>query len=225
MIRLRDVSFHYDAGAPGAAAPVALRQISFEIPQGGFRWLLGPSGAGKSSLLRLLALGARPSTGTLDVLGNSIGHAGRATLARLRRRIGIVHQDFRLLPDLPVFDNIALPLRLQHRPENEVRDEVHAILDWVGLGARAAARPPQLSGGEQQRVAIARAVIHRPALVLADEPTNALDESQANRLMELFRDLSGLGTTILVATHNDALIRRYPAHELELAQGRLVRDG
>lgn len=226
MIRLRDVGFRYDAsGASGASAPVALRQISFEVPQGGFRWLLGPSGAGKSSLLRLLSLGARPSAGTLEVLGSTIGHASRAALARLRRRIGVVHQDFRLLPDLPVFDNIALPLRLQRRPEDEVRDEVHAILDWVGLASRATALPPQLSGGEQQRVAIARAVIHRPALMLADEPTNALDEFQANRLMELFRDLSDLGTTILVATHNDSLIRRYPAHELELAQGRLVRDG
>nr|WP_220790245.1 ATP-binding cassette domain-containing protein [Gluconacetobacter takamatsuzukensis] len=202
-----------------------MRQLSFEVPQGGFRWLLGPSGAGKSSLLRLLALGARPTSGMLEILGSDIGHASRTALARLRRRIGVVHQDFRLLPDLPVFDNIALPLRLQHRPEDEVHDEVHAILDWVGLASRAEARPPQLSGGEQQRVAIARAVIHRPALVLADEPTNALDEYQANRLMELFRDLSGLGTTILVATHNDALIRRYPAHELELAQGRLVRNG
>mgnify|MGYP003365791837 FL=1 len=226
MIRLRDVGFRYDAsGASGASAPIALRQISFTVPQGGFRWLLGPSGAGKSSLLRLLALGARPTAGTLEILGSNIGHASRAALARLRRRIGIVHQDFRLLPDLPVFDNIALPLRLQRRPEDEVRDAVHALLDWVGLASRATALPPQLSGGEQQRVAIARAVIHRPALMLADEPTNALDELQANRLMELFRDLSGLGTTILVATHNESLIRRYPAHELELAEGRLVRDG
>lgn len=222
MIRLRDVSFRYDTAAPGGAA---LRQVSFDVPQGGFRWLLGPSGAGKSSLLRLLALGARPTSGRLEVLGAAVDGARRAALARLRRRIGIVQQDFRLLPDLPVFDNIALPLRLQRRPEDEIRDEVRAILDWVGLGERAASRPPQLSGGEQQRVAIARAVIHRPALILADEPTNALDEYQAGRLMELFRDLAGLGTTIVVATHNDTLIRRYPAHALELAQGRLVRDG
>ncbi|WP_323990546.1 ATP-binding cassette domain-containing protein [Nguyenibacter sp. L1] len=222
MIRLRDVSFRYDTAGPGGAA---LRLVSFDVPQGGFRWLLGPSGAGKSSLLRLLALGARPTSGRLEVLGAAVDGARRAALARLRRRIGIVQQDFRLLPDLPVFDNIALPLRLQRRPEDEIRDEVRAILDWVGLGERAASRPPQLSGGEQQRVAIARAVIHRPALILADEPTNALDEYQAGRLMELFRDLAGLGTTIVVATHNDTLIRRYPAHALELAQGRLVRDG
>ncbi|ACI52802.1 ABC transporter related [Gluconacetobacter diazotrophicus PA1 5] len=229
MIRLRDVSFRYGDGAAdgggGASGGAALRRISFDVPQGGFRWLLGPSGAGKSSLLRLLSLGARPTSGGMDILGSAIEHARRATLARLRQRIGIVHQDFRLLPDLPVFDNVALPLRLQHRPEDEIRDEVEAILSWVGLGARAASRPPQLSGGEQQRVAIARAVIHRPALILADEPTNALDDAQASRLMELFQDLSGLGTTIVVATHNDALIRRYPAHELELAQGRLARDG
>jgi cell division transport system ATP-binding protein len=237
VIRLRDVSFRYDGGGdhaesrggagPGSATfgSAALRQLSFDVPQGGFRWLLGPSGAGKSSLLRLLALSERPTSGSLEILGNTVEHARRATLARLRRRIGIVHQDFRLLPDLPVFDNVALPLRLQHRPEDDISDEVHAILDWVGLGRRAASRPPQLSGGEQQRVAIARAVIHRPALILADEPTNALDDYQASRLMELFQDLSDLGTTILVATHNDTLIRRYPAHALELAQGRLVRDG
>ncbi|MBB2200299.1 cell division ATP-binding protein FtsE [Gluconacetobacter tumulisoli] len=230
MIRLRDVSFRYEGTArDGAREAVqggaALRQLSFDVPQGGFRWLLGPSGAGKSSLLRLLHLAVRPTSGRMEILGVEMDQARRAGLARLRRRIGVVHQDFRLLPDLPVFDNIALPLRLQHRPEDEIRDEVLSILDWVGLRARAAARPPQLSGGEQQRVAIARAVIHRPALVLADEPTNALDDQQANRLMELFQDLAGLGTTIVVATHNDGLVRRYPSHELELAHGRLVRDG
>ncbi|GBQ90179.1 cell division ATP-binding protein FtsE [Gluconacetobacter johannae DSM 13595] len=226
MIRLHDVSFRHegvrdDVREDGAA----LRRLSFDVPQGGFRWLLGPSGAGKSSLLRLLHLAARPTSGRMEILGMDMDRTRRAALARLRRRIGVVHQDFRLLPDLPVFDNIALPLRLQHRPEDEVRDEVLSILDWVGLRARATAHPPHLSGGEQQRVAIARAVIHRPALVLADEPTNALDDQQASRLMELFQDLAGLGTTIVVATHNDGLVRRYPAHELELAHGRLVRDG
>lgn len=221
MFRLHDVSYAYGGNRAGVAA---LSHISLDVAQGEFRWLLGPSGAGKSSLLSILSLEVQASAGMVEILGVPVMQARRSNLARLRRRIGTVWQDFRLLPDLSVFDNVALPLRLQHRAEDEIAHEVHAIMKWVGLENRLDARPPQLSGGEQQRVAIARAVIYRPALLLADEPTNALDERQAGRLMAMFHRLAELGTTIVVATHNDAIVEKYPAPAIELAHGHMVRD-
>jgi cell division transport system ATP-binding protein len=218
MIRLDGVGLRY-----GSADPV-LRDISFSVAEGGFRWLLGPSGAGKSSLLRLLYLAKRPSAGTLSVLGQDIGSAARRELPPLRRQIGVVFQDFRLMPHLSAFDNVALPLRLAGRPEGQIRADVDEMLRWVGLQPRAGARPAELSGGEQQRTAIARAVINRPNLLLADEPTGNLDEVQADRLMQLLGEMNRLGATVIVATHNDALVQRYPARSLRLEAGQLVQD-
>jgi cell division transport system ATP-binding protein len=137
----------------------------------------------------------------------------------------MVFQDFRLLPHLTAFDNVALPLRIAGRPEGQVRADVMEMLRWVGLAGKAECRPPLLAGGEQQRVAIARAVVGRPSLLLADEPTGNLDEVQAERLMVLLKELNRLGTTVVVASHNDALVRRHPGHRLRLDQGRLVDDG
>ena len=223
MVRLEEVGLRYWAGA--RAAPEILRDIDFAIGPGGFRWLLGPSGAGKTSLLRLLSLAARPSRGTLTVLGADIGRATRGALPAMRRRIGMVYQDFRLLPHLTAFDNVALPLRLAGRPEGQIAADAGEMLRWVGLAPKARARPAELSGGEQQRVAIARAVAGRPSLLLADEPTGNLDEAQAERLMTLLAELNRLGTTVVVATHNDALVARHPGRALVLEQGRLVEDG
>ena len=219
MIRLDSVGLQ--AGRQG---PAILHDLSFTVPPGGFRWMLGASGAGKTSLLRLLTLAVRPTSGHLDVLGTAIENASRRDLPRLRRRIGVVYQDFRLLPHLSAFDNVALPLRLAGRPEGQVRADVDEILRWVSLTRRADARPAALSGGEQQRVAIARAVITRPALLLADEPTGNLDDAQAERLMQLLQELNRLGTTVVVATHSMGLVNRYPARALVLENGRLVRD-
>ena len=202
-----------------------LHDLNFAIAEGGFRWLLGPSGAGKTSLLRLLTLAVRPTTGQLNLLGAAVERARRAELPLLRRRIGTVFQDFRLLPHLSAFDNVALPLRLAGRPEGQVRADVSEMLRWVSLTGRAEALPPELSGGEQQRVAIARAVVTRPALLLADEPTGNLDDVQAERLMQLLRELNRLGTTVVVATHSTTLVQRYPGRALVLEQGRLVHDG
>ena len=143
-------------------------------------------------------------------------------MPRLRRRIGVVFQDFRLLVHLSAFDNVALPLRIAGRPEGQIRADVTEMLRWVGLGAKLAIRPLELSGGEQQRVAIARAVIARPSLLLADEPTGNLDDAQAERLMGLFKELNRLGTTVVVATHNDALVARHKAPALRLDHGRLA---
>ena len=222
MIRLQDVELRIGSGS---IAPIVLRDISFSVPQGGFRWLLGASGAGKSSLLRVLHLAARPSAGRLELFGVPLHRARRRQLSRLRRRMGVVFQDFRLLPELDVFDNVALPMRLAGVGEARIRTDVNEMLGWLGLGRKLAARPGELSGGEQQRVAIARAVVLRPPLLLADEPTGSLDSAQATRLMELLLELNQLGSTVVVATHNDQLVRRFPAPSLRLERGRLVEDG
>ena len=218
MIRLERIGLRYGR----AGSPEVLRDISFHVPAGGFRWLLGPSGAGKSSLLRLLQLAVRPSSGRLLLLGADVRTLNRQGLQRLRRRIGMVFQDFRLLQHLSAFDNVALPLRIAGRPEGPVRADVTEMLRWVGLAEKMQVPPSQLSGGDQQRVAIARAVINRPSLLLADEPTGNLDEEQSRRLMQLLRELNRLGTTMVVATHNEALVARYPAPALSLLRGQLV---
>ena len=145
-------------------------------------------------------------------------------MPRLRRRIGVVFQDFRLLPHLTAFENVALPLRLAGNTDAQIQADVTELLRWVGLARKLHTIPDELSGGEQQRVAIARAVIGRPSLLLADEPTGNLDEAQAERLMILLRELNRLGTTVVVASHNDALVNRYPASSLRLDHGRLVHE-
>ncbi len=227
MVRFDDVWLKYRREALGGdtAGHDVLRDISFEIPDGGFRWLTGPSGAGKTSLLKLIYLGEHPSRGRIDILGTNAAKISRRDAALLRRRIGVVYQDFRLLPHLSAYDNVALPMRLARRNESHIHADVAEILRWVGLAGRLEARPDELSGGEQQRVAIARAVVGRPKLLVADEPTGNLDDDQAQRLMTLITALNRLGTTVVVATHNLSLVARYPAPRLDIADGRLVRHG
>ncbi|NOG71362.1 cell division ATP-binding protein FtsE [Roseicella sp. DB1501] len=220
MVRFAEVGLRY-----GGAGPEVLRDLSFVLEGGSFHWLLGASGAGKSSLLRLMQLSARPSRGEVEVLGVALSGARRSALPALRRRIGVVYQDFRLLPYLPVFDNVALPLRVAGRAEPQVRADVTEMLRWVGLAAKAGSHPAALSGGEQQRVAIARAVVMRPALLVADEPTGNLDVPQARRVLSLLHEMHRLGTTVVVATHAETLIAEYPAPALRLAEGRLVAHG
>jgi cell division transport system ATP-binding protein len=222
MVRFDSVGLRYPLPGSDAAGRDALRGISFTLAEGSFHWLLGPSGAGKTSLLRLMHLALRPTRGEIELLGQRISALRRAGLPRLRRRIGVVHQDFRLLPHLSAFDNVALPLRIAGRPEAQLRADVTEILRWVGLAQHAAARPPALSGGEQQRVAIARAVVIRPALLVADEPTGNLDPDQAARVMTLLSELHRLGTTVIVASHATALVEAFPAPALQLLGGRLV---
>ncbi len=221
MVRFEMVGLSYGRTGTGQAGPEVLHDLTFDLPDGAFRWLLGPSGAGKTSLLRLMYLAERPTRGRLSLLGVDIDRAERGALPRLRRRIGVVFQDFRLLPHLSAFDNVALPLRIAGRPDGQVRADVSEMLRWVGLARKLGASPAELSGGEQQRVAIARAVIARPSLLLADEPTGNLDDTQAGRLMQLFKELNRLGTTVVVATHNDSLVARHPAPALMLEHGRL----
>jgi len=224
MVRFTAVGLRYPS-PDGAIGPEALADLTFTLPEGSFTWLLGASGAGKSSLLRLMHLALLPTRGELEVLGERVRRDRRAALPALRRRIGVVFQDFRLLPYLSAFDNVALPLRLAGRSEASLRPDVTEMLRWVGLQGRELALPQQLSGGEQQRIAIARAVVTRPALLVADEPTGNLDSHQARRLLALLTQMNRLGTTVVVATHSEDLVAQFSAPALVLEEGRVVHHG
>jgi cell division transport system ATP-binding protein len=199
-----------------------LSDVSFTLFPGSFYFLTGASGAGKSSLLKMLYLAQRPSRGVIRMFGTDIVTVPRNRLPAFRRRIGTVFQDFRLVPHLSAFDNIALPLRVSGVAESEIRKPVSDMIDWVGLDHRAEARPASLSGGEQQRVAIARAVISRPEILVADEPTGNVDPEMALKLLRLFEALNRLGTTVVVATHDVHLLQKVPESLImRLDKGRL----
>jgi cell division transport system ATP-binding protein len=218
VVRFDNVGMRYGDG------PEVLHDVTFELASGAFAFLTGPSGAGKSTLLKLVYLAERPTRGLIHLLGADIATTPRRGLPELRRRIGVVFQDFRLIDHLSAFDNVALPLRVAGAREARVRDEVAELLHWVGLGEHMDSRPPALSGGQQQRIAIARAVIARPRLLVADEPTGNVDDKMALRLMHLFEELNRHGTTVLVATHNDALVARFGHRRLRLEAGELVPE-
>jgi cell division transport system ATP-binding protein len=206
---------------PGAAE--ILRDVPVSIEAGSFRFVTGPSGAGKSSLLRLLYLGLRPTRGRVLAFGRDVATIARADMPEIRRRIGVVFQDCRLLAHLDVFDNVALPLRLGGGDPARVKGNVDELLDWVGLADKRHALPMTLSGGEQQRVAIARAVIARPELIIADEPTGNVDDAMAARLLYLFDEMHRNGTAVVIATHNAALVTRRPDAAWHLEHGTLYR--
>ena len=210
-----------DAGLAYAATPV-LSGLSFALAPGSFTWLVGPSGAGKSSLLRLMSGGLPPSAGHVEIFGRDIRTLPRAERPGLRRQIGIVWQDFRLLDHLSAFDNVALPLRIAGRDEARIAEDVGEMLEWVGLSAKMHVRPKALSGGEQQRVAVARAIVPGPRLLLADEPTGNLDAQAAERIVKLFQEMNRLGTSVVVATHSRTLVQRHPAATLRLQDGRIA---
>jgi len=218
VIRFENVGLRYGMG------PEVLRDISFHVEPGSFHFLTGPSGAGKTSLLRLLFLALRPTRGLITLFDNDVATVSRDALPSLRRRIGVVFQDFRLLDHMSTFENIALPLRVSGRPPASYRNDVIELLKWVGLGERMASLPPVLSGGEKQRAAIARAVIGQPELLLADEPTGNVDPQMATRLLRLFIELNRLGTTVIIATHDLGLMDQFDAPRLILADGHLEYD-
>ncbi len=201
--------------------PEVLKNINFAFRRGSMHFLTGKSGAGKTSLLSMLYLAQKPTSGTLKVFGNNISLTDRDTLAFLRRRIGVVFQDFRLLDHLSVFDNVALPLRIRGMKEKEIRKRVIELLAWVELTDNMYAKSSEISGGEKQRAAIARAVINRPELLLADEPTGNVDNEIANKLMKLFAELNRLGTTVVIATHSNELMERYNYPRIQLKDGNL----
>ncbi len=215
MIKFEHIGLRYGIG------PEILSDINFTLDPGSFHFLSGPSGSGKTSLMSLLYLGRKPTRGMITMFGQSTGSLSRAQLAAQRRRIGVVFQDFRLLTHMSAFDNVALPLRIAGKNEKEIRSNVDELLDWVGLGDAKRALPNTLSGGQQQRIAIARAVITRPRLLLADEPTGNLDDEIGMRLMNLFDQLNRMGTTVVIATHNQHIMETFKHPRLMLDQGKL----
>jgi cell division transport system ATP-binding protein len=211
IVRFENVGLRYGLG------PEVLQDISFTLTRGSFHFLIGESGAGKSSLLKLIYLALKPSRGLISLFGHDIPTTPRPNLPALRRRVGVVFQEFKLLNHLSAYDNVALPLRVAGAKESVVKKHVSELLTWVGLKSHMQARPPTLSGGQQQRVSIARAVIARPRLLLADEPTGNVDDVMGFRLMHLFEELNRLGTTVVIATHNMKVVE-------SLGHGRLLLD-
>ncbi|MCS4503009.1 Cell division ATP-binding protein FtsE [wastewater metagenome] len=218
MIRLEAVGKRY----PGERD--ALRQVSLHLRPGELGFLTGPSGAGKSTLLRLVPLLERPSQGRVVVGGVDLGRLARRRIPYLRRGIGMIFQDHRLLADRTVFDNVALPLVIAGTPRRELGRRVRAALDKVDLLRYERAQPETLSSGEQQRVGIARAVVRRPPVLLADEPTGNLDPALSAEIMTLFRRFSELGVTTLIATHDVDLVERLGHRRISLSEGRVVAD-
>ena len=219
IVRFENVGMRYRLGAE------VLHDVSFSLPAGSFHFLTGPSGAGKSSLMRLMYLAHRPSRGSISMFGRDVSTVPRTELAALRRRIGVVFQDFRLIDHLSALDNVALPLRVAGAKEGQIRNHVAELLKWVGLESQTDDKPTTLSGGEQQRVAIARAVIARPQILLADEPTGNVDDDIAIRLMYLLEELNKIGTTVVVATHNESLIERFKHPCFHVEDGLLSGPG
>ncbi|MEE4237704.1 MAG: cell division ATP-binding protein FtsE [Anderseniella sp.] len=213
MVRFENVGLRYGTG------PEVLKDLNLTLETGSFSFLTGASGAGKTSLMRMLFLALKPTRGMITLFGENVGALPRTRLPDLRRRIGVVFQEFRLLDHLTTFENVALPLRIRGQKLNDYRDNVMELLDWVGLDHHANSYPPVLSGGEKQRAAIARAVVSSPELLLADEPTGNVDPALALRLMKLFRQLNQFGTTVLIATHDTHLLQTFDVPVLRLANG------
>ena len=216
MVRFENVGLRYGIGDE------ILHDLTFAIEPQSFQFLTGPSGAGKTTLLKLMLLSLKPTRGLISLFGEDATTLDKDAITALRRRIGVVFQDFRLLDHLTTYENVALPLRVQGRDDSSYRGEVVELLRWVGLGERMHVLPPVLSGGEKQRAAIARALIARPELLLADEPTGNVDPTLARRLLRLFVELNKSGTSIVIATHDLALMDQFEdARRLVLGHGRL----
>ncbi len=216
LVRFNNVGLRYGMGSE------VLRDLTFTIEPQSFQFLTGPSGAGKTTLLRLILLSLQPTRGFISLFGQDAAALDQDQITALRRRIGVVFQDFRLLEHLTTYENVALPLRVQGRDESSYRAEVVELLGWVGLGDRMHVLPAVLSGGEKQRAAIARALIVRPELLLADEPTGNVDPSLARRLLRLFLELHRSGTSVVIATHDLGLMDQFDgARRLVLGDGRL----
>ena len=219
IVRFEGVGMRY------GRSPEVLQDVSFELQPGSFHFLTGPSGAGKSSLLKLIYLAHRPSRGRVSLFGRDVLSVSRREMPAMRRRIGVVFQEYRLLDHVSVFDNAALPLRLSGQKPSAYQGDVAELLTWVGLGRRFTQLPPTLAGGEKQRLAIARAVVGRPDLLLADEPTGNVDRQMGMRILRLLIELNKLGATILVASHDQDLVARSGMPVMELDQGRLTGRG
>ena len=215
MIKFENVGLRY-----GLETEV-LSDLTFQIAPKSFQFLTGPSGAGKTSLLRLMLLSLKPTRGLVSLFGKEATRITAAEMPSIRRRIGVVFQDFRLLEHLTTYENVALPLLVRGKEETDYRSDVTELLKWVGLGDRMHVLPPVLSGGEKQRAAIARALIDQPAILLADEPTGNVDPPLARRLLRLFVELHRSGTSVVIATHDLGLMDQFNARRMVLNEGRL----
>jgi cell division transport system ATP-binding protein len=216
LVRFENVGLRYGMGTE------VLRDISFAVEPQSFQFLTGPSGAGKTTLLRLILMSLRPTRGFISLFGQDVSLMGKDEISAIRRRVGVVFQDFRLLDHLTTYENVALPLFVQGQEDRTYRPQVIELLRWVGLGDHIHAYPPVLSGGEKQRAAIARALIVQPELLLADEPTGNVDPTLARRLLRLFMELNKSGTSVIIATHDLALMDQFDsAKRFVLGEGRL----
>jgi len=216
LVQFEHVSLSY------APDHVVLSELTFGLPEGGFYFLTGKSGAGKTSLLRLLTCAEKPSSGKIFLFGTDVTFAARQELTELRRQMGVVFQDFRLIPNLTALQNVALPMRLAGKEETYIGKHARELLSWVGMGSRADAWPAELSGGEQQRVEIARAVVNNPKLLLADEPTGNVDDETAIKLFHLIDEMNRMGTAVILATHQQHLVDRFKKPSLRLKSGRFT---
>ena len=218
MIRLENVSKVYKESL------VALRDVSCEITKGEFVFLVGTTGSGKTTLIRLLLREEEPSEGRIYVAGKDVSLLPRWRVPYLRRMIGCVFQDYKLLPNKTVYENVAFALEVIGRPRHDIKIRVPEILDLVGLGDRMNNKPDELSGGEQQRVSVARAMVNRPAILLADEPTGNLDPTTSADIMKLLTRINAADTTVLMATHDHAVVNQFRKRVIELENGKIVRD-
>lgn len=218
MIAIRDASKTYENGAKG------IENVSIEIERGEFVFIVGSSGSGKSTLMRLLLKELEPTSGEVLIDGQDISSLTRRELPYYRRQMGVVFQDFRLLPNKTVYDNVAFAMQVVERSGREIRRNVPAVLAMVGLQKKARAYPNQLSGGEQQRTALARAIVNKPPLLLADEPTGNLDPDTAWEIMTLLEDINDRGTTVVIATHAKDIVDQMQKRVITLKYGHLLRD-
>ena len=218
MIQMREVSKTYDTGV------VALNHVNVEIKKGEFVFVVGPSGAGKSTFIKMLFREELPTEGKLLVNGHDVVHMERSEVPYLRRELGVIFQDYRLLPDKTVFENVAFALQVIEAPRRTMQRSVNSVLDVVGLRDKYRSFPSQLSGGEQQRVAIARAIVNNPSIVIADEPTGNLDPETSWDIMDIFRRINKAGTTIVMATHDRNIVDTMKRRGIAIEDGRIVRD-
>ena len=219
MIEFVDVKKSYSVGTK------ALRGVSMQIEDGEFCFLVGPSGSGKSTIIKLITGELKPSEGTVHVNGYSLERIRRREIPYLRRTVGVVFQDFRLIENMTVYDNVAFAMRVVGAREREIRERVPYVLDLVGLSDKEKRHPHELSGGEQQRLAIARALVNNPSTIIADEPTGNLDPARSLEIMELLQEINNLGTTMLVVTHAQNLVEHFGKRVIAIDEGKVVSDG
>ena len=219
MIEFTDVVKSYSVGTQ------ALRGISMQIDDGEFAFLVGPSGSGKSTIIKLITGELKPTSGTVHVNGYSLERIRKRELPFMRRTVGVVFQDFRLIQDMTVYDNVAFAMRVIGAREQEIRERVPYVLELVGLETKSRRHPNELSGGEQQRLAIARALVNNPSTIIADEPTGNLDPARSLEIMSLLQEINNLGTTMLVVTHAQDLVKRFQKRVIAIDDGLIVSDG